>query len=125
MTPKQVIAASKGTIAFRKVKDPKGVEKEEVGGSYLAGGRTYDASFSFENGKLSLVSLQLKNANSCRYILPDLKSNYGSPIEETDGIIPQWIWDDRKNGNRINATGIMGDCLLQYQPLPSAKDSGL
>jgi hypothetical protein len=116
MTPQQVIAASNGTVSWRAVKLPKpNGPREEIGGSYAAGERIFDVSFTFSDGRLSIVSLKADPCDGS--LLADLKSRYGRPLSEAAGMFPFMEWDDKRNDNRVTLFEIFDSCLITYTPL--------
>jgi len=122
MTPEQVISASRGQVSWRAIRQPRtGGPTEELGGTYVAGARTFDLKFTFTENRLSLVSLEIE---PCGSLPTDLRSTYGAPVDEIRGDFPQTIWDDRRNDNRITLVRIFGSCLLSYGPL-NERSTGL
>jgi hypothetical protein len=123
MTPIQVVAA--GKISGPIVAAPPNAKGEiEYIGSYRSGSHTFKTTYTFNGGKLSVVSLE--TTNRCQDLLVEMHSVYGKPVSESNIGIGRFMrWLDRKKLNDVQMLDFGDSCTLIYGKLDTASSSGL
>jgi hypothetical protein len=101
MTPDQVAIASHGAS------------------SYAFGNYTFKVDYSYDNGKLSTVSLTLSNPYGCGSLISDVSVKYGQPvgIDRPIPSITKIKWADQQGGNTVQVSKLDDACFLIYRPV--------
>lgn len=123
MTPTQVVAAGKpsGPIVAAP---PNAEGNAQYTGSYRSGSHTFKATYTFADGKLSVVTLE--TTNGCQDLSVEMSSVYGEPVDKSNIAIGQFTrWMDRKNLNDVSLLDFDDSCTLIYKELDVASRSGL
>lgn len=120
MTPEQVIAASSGQAHAT-------AQPDTLAGTYAAGGRTYQATFRFVQGRLGQVELELQGEPVCQSMATDVATIYGSPNRKTIGRYGTGVaeWFDYVNGNDVVLAYLVKSCTMSYGPLATGASTGL
>jgi hypothetical protein len=123
MTPSQVVAA--GKVLGPIVAAPPNAQGEiEYIGSYRSGIHQFKVKYTFDDGRLSTVSLE--TLNGCQDLAVEMNSVYGKPISDTDVVVGHVLrWLDRKKSNDVSLLNFGDTCTLIYGKLDTASSSGL
>lgn len=118
MTPKQLVAASRGQAKLGHGEPGDRVENEEVGalGTYSAAERQFDTIFYFREGRLNQVNLKLTGDDRekrCDGLFSDLAAKYGEPDPSSiDGVTG---WKDYQGRNIVRLIHIGDMCNIHYE----------
>lgn len=135
MTPEQVVAASKGAATAttdeerRQFSTTDGKSVALVKARYTSGSYQFDVHFLFDDGKLSLVSLNLDESDE-GLLAGDLTAKYGPPIDHSrSDIVEVTKWQTPSEDISLLDIGDLGVTRVQgtltYRPRMRIDSSGL
>jgi hypothetical protein len=118
MTPKQVVAASKGKAKLGNGEPGDRVVNEQVGalGTYHATGGEFGTIFYFREGKLNQVNLKMTGDDRekrCDALSADLNAKYGAP--DSSSIEGVTSWKDYRGKNIVRLIHFGDMCNIHYE----------
>lgn len=118
MTPKQLVAASKGKARLGHGEAGDRVEREEVGalGSYESPDGQFSSIFYFRDNKLNQINLKMTGDDRdarCARLFTDLTAKYGEP--DPSSITGVTSWKDYKGQNIVRLIHLGDMCNIHYE----------
>ena len=127
MSVDQVVQASNGS-ATPATEDGKNSEDlvALARAPYSASNYEFVAWFMFGRSShvLTGVHLDAKDPTVCPSLFGGLRSQYGQPLSESEGLMSSATWRDQEQVNFIAILEITGMCQIQYSKLKDSS-SGL
>ncbi len=127
MSPKQVVAASKGKA---KPFSSETMPDVRAQGGYQSGTFHFKVNFAFRpnDNQLSEVELVPLDNSTCHSIKLNLEGKYGQAVNiETNEYIEreESRWHDRKQNNLVSFASYPNRCFLKYKQLSTSDGKGL
>ena len=123
MTPAQVVRASGGTAQLHDMPaNPGQTYIVRAIGTVRSGDLTFGAHYRFENDRLVVVSLYLRQG-TCIGVLSGLEDKYGrrTPSQFVAG----YNWTSQADNVRVEFEGSGTECNVSYRPLRGRNSAGL
>jgi len=118
MSPKQLVAASKGKAKLGNGEPGDRVEREEVGalGTYGNTDGQFTSIFYFRDNKLNQINLKMTGDDRdkrCEHMFSDFTTKYGEP--DASSIEGVTSWKDYQGKNIVRLIHLGDMCNIHYE----------